>query len=214
MPVICPSVLAKDKDEYRRQMEVVAGFAERVQIDLTDGEFAKSATLAPEDAWWPVGVKADFHLMYKDPHRAADVILEHRPNMIIVHAEASGNFLNFASRLKRLGIKVGVALLPNTQAENIIPALDHIDHVLIFSGSLGEFGGHARLDLLGKARQLKSAKRSLEIGWDGGINNQNVAQLVAGGVDVLDVGGYIQHSDDPKKAYKTLDRIAQEMGTT
>ena len=31
----------------------------------------------------------------------------------------------------------------------------------------------------------------LEFGWDGGITDQNVAVLVNGGVDVLNVGGFI-----------------------
>ncbi|MBX4190752.1 hypothetical protein KW794_01555, partial [Candidatus Saccharibacteria bacterium] len=63
MPVICPSILASTPEEYRQQIEKVASFAERIQIDLTDGDFAKNQTIAPDEAWWPVGIKADFHLM-------------------------------------------------------------------------------------------------------------------------------------------------------
>jgi len=37
---------------------------------------------------------------------------------------------------------------------------------------------------------------------------------VFGGVDVLDVGGYIQDAADPQKAYERLARIAEETGTT
>jgi ribulose-phosphate 3-epimerase len=195
-------------------MARIAGFAERIQIDLTDGDFAKAPTLKPEDAWWPVGVKADFHLMYRQPARAADVILEHKPNLIIVHAESSGKFIELADRLHQLGVMVGVALLPQTPAATIAPALKHIDHVLIFSGDLGSFGGHANLRLLQKIEELKSRKPALEIGWDGGINEQNVSKLVSGGVDVLDVGGAIQEADEPDKAYRRLARIAEETGTT
>lgn len=214
MPVICPSVLARDKDEYHRQMEKVAGFAERIQIDLTDGVFAPKQTIKPEDAWWPVGVQADFHLMYRDPHHVTDVILQHRPNMIIIHAEASGNFVAFAESLRHKGVKVGVALLPQTPVTTIMPALDKIDHVLIFSGQLGEFGGHANMDLLNKTRELKRHRPQLEIGWDGGVDERNISQLAFGGVDVFVVGGYIQKSSDPEKAYRTLARIADETGTT
>lgn len=214
MPVICPAILAKDKEEYHRQMEKVAGFAERIQIDLTDGDFAPVQTIRPEDAWWPVGFKADFHLMYRDPHKATDIILQHRPHMVIIHAESSGNFIAFTEKLRQSGVKVGVALLPQTPVTVILPAVDKIDHVLIFSGNLGQFGGHANMDLLNKAEELKRHRPQLEIGWDGGVDERNISRLAFGGIDVFNVGGYIQNAEDPERAYKMLSRIAEETGTT
>ena len=214
MPIICPSVLAADEQQYREQMERIGHFAQRIQIDLTDGVFAKNQTVAPDEAWWPVGIQADFHLMYKNPSRAIDTILEHQPNMIIVHSEADGNFDAFASSCRRLGIKIGVAILAQTTIESILSALDKIDHVLIFSGELGRFGGHVNLDLLHKVSAIKHHQPNLEIGWDGGINDQNISHLAAGGVDVFNVGGFIQNSDNPQHAYKVLSRIADETGTT
>lgn len=214
MPAICPSITAYSADEYHQQMEKIAHFAERIHIDLMDGRFTPKANISAQDAWWPAGVKADFHLMYKRPDDAVNTILEHKPNLIIVHAEADGNFLAFARRCKTLGVKAGVALLPRTPVESIVDALDNIDHVLIFSGDLGRFGGHANLDLLKKAQALKHRRPDLEVGWDGGVSDQNISQLAAAGVDVFCVGGYIQNSAEPEHAYRILERIADEAGTT
>lgn len=215
MPVICPAILATTEKEYRDQMHKVAHFAHRVQIDLTDGIFAEHKTVKPEEVWWPVGVKADVHLMFQEPLEAVKTVLKHKPHMVIIHAEAGGDFMEVVRLCKDKGVKVGVALMPRTAANTIESGLSHIDHVLIFSGNLGYQGGsQADLSLLDKAKELKAKKPSLEIGWDGGINVQNVSQLVFGGVDVLDVGGFIQHADDPAKAYKSLERIAEETGTT
>lgn len=206
--------MAADKDQYHQQMEKVAGFAERIQIDLTDGEFAKDHTIGPEDAWWPVGVEADFHLMYRRPDKAVDVILQHKPHMIIIHAEADGNFLSFVDKIRQLRIKIGLAILPQTSVESISRALNHLDHVLIFSGNLGQYGGHANLDLLKKVQALKHFKHDLEVGWDGGVNSRNISQLAFGGVDVFNVGGFLQNSTDPEHDYHILKRIADETGTT
>jgi ribulose-phosphate 3-epimerase len=214
MPVICPSILADTPALYRAQIEKVGHFAQRIQIDLTDGVFAKSKTVKPEDAWWPVGLLADFHLMYSRPDSAIETILEHQPHMIIVHAEADGNFEAFADICHHHGVKIGVALLQKTSVESVLSALNTIDHVLIFSGDLGNYGGHANLDLLNKVTTLKQHRQDIEIGWDGGINQQNISRLIFGGVDVLNVGGFIQKSPDPEQAYSFLDRIAQETGTT
>jgi ribulose-phosphate 3-epimerase len=152
--------------------------------------------------------------MYRQPHDAVDIILEHKPNMVIVHAEAEGNFLSIAEKFRPLDVKVGLALLAHTSVESIFQVLNHLDHVLIFSGNLGEYGGHANLDLLNKVRTLKQHKPDLEVGWDGGVNNRNISQLAMAGVDVFDVGGFLQDSPNPERDYHSLKRIAEETGTT
>jgi ribulose-phosphate 3-epimerase len=206
--------LADDSAQYRRQIEKIGNFAERIQIDLTDGIFAKSKTVGPDEAWWPVGIKADFHLMYKDPMPPAAIILEHKPHMLIVHAEADGSFSSFVDLCRRAGVKVGIALLARTPVDTILPALNSIDHVLIFSGELGSYGGHANLDLLNKVKVLRQHRHDIEIGWDGGVNSHNISQLAFGGVDVFNVGGFLQDADDAEKAFRSLARIAEETGTT
>jgi len=215
MTTICPAILAATKEEYRKQIENIVHVARRVQIDLTDGQFAPGRTIKPEQAWWPVGFAADFHLMYRQPLPAVQVALLHKPNLVIIHAEAEGNFMDVANICHQHEVKVGVALLPQTPVDNIVPALGHTDHVLIFSGNLGRQGDSvADFGLLEKVKLLKSLRPNLEIGWDGGINDQNVAELVNGGVNVLNVGGYIQHAEAPERAFNALQRIADETGTT
>src|SRR5690606_29724349 len=107
------------------------------------------------------------------------------------------------------GIAVGVALLAKTPVEVIEPALSEIDHVLVFSGSLGHFGGRANTHLLTKVLHLKQLKPSLEIGWDGGINDKNAAVLAAGGVDGLNTGASIHHAIAPRPASMTPDTASR-----
>jgi ribulose-phosphate 3-epimerase len=215
MAEICPTVTAYAQDQYNSQMELVAKFAHRIQIDLMDGMFTKEASIAAVNAWWPVGVRADFHFMYNDALAGIKAVADHKPNLVIVHAEATGVFSEVKSFCQEKGIKIGIALLGETDAQSIIPVLADIDHVLIFSGNLGYQGGStADFGLLEKVKVLKSIKPDLEIGWDGGVNDQNVSELVTGGVDVLNVGGFIQNADNPERAFKFLQRIANETSTT
>ena len=215
MPIICPAITAYSEDEYKVQIEKVVHFCQCIHIDLTDGVFTKEKTITPEQAWWPVGFKASFHLMYKNPAVAIKTILQHQPNLIIMHAEAEGNFQEMADLCHQHQVRVGLALLESTPAEKILPALNYVEHVLIFSGNLG-YQGNSRvnLSLLEKVKLLKQHKPELEIGWDGGVSDQNVAELINGGVDILDVGGFIQRSDDPARSLNMLQRIADETGTT
>ncbi len=209
--VICPTVLSGDAEEYHEQMKRIAQFATRVHIDLADGRFAPTKTLPIHQVWWPGGIQADLHVMYKEPFRHTKELIGLKPQLIIVHAEADGDFMAFADQAHTAGIAVGVALRPETMPAVIVPALDFIDHVLVFSGHLGHFGGQADTHLLTKVLQLKQQKPSLEIGWDGGINNKNAAVLAAGGVNVLNTGGFIQHAADPQAAYEQLEDAVKSL---
>lgn len=203
MSVICPTVTTTNSREYRESIERIAEFAERIHIDFADGIFAPTKLEPIEDAWWPIGLIVDFHIMYQKPLEHLETVVNHQPNLAIIHAEADGAW-DFLKELEGLGIHRGVALLKNTPAEIIKPYLSHIDHVLVFSGDLGHYGGKADLGLLEKVQQLKAMKPELEIGWDGGINDQTAAALSGGGVDVLNVGGFIQNATEPEAAYDTL----------
>lgn len=204
MAIICPCVTPTDSKQYRQQLERVTPFAKRIHLDFMDGQLAPVTSPELSDITVPKNLKVDLHLMYQNPARHMRAIVKLKPHLVIVHAEADGNFVTFAQILHKMGMKVGVALLPETPANAIKPALDYIDHVMIFSGDLGHFGGSADLDLLIKAQAIKHLKKSLEIGWDGGINDSNIHLLAAGGVDVLNVGGFIQKASNPKAAYATL----------
>lgn len=210
MAIICPTVLAQEPHEYREQMERIGAFAQRMHIDLADGEFTPTKTVPVESLWWPRNVGVDIHVMYQRPAEVLDQLIAAQPSMVIVHAQAEGNFVEMAEKLHAAGIKVGVALLPLTAPEVIAPAVDHIDHVLIFSGDLGNFGGTADLALLEKVAHIRKLKPTLEVGWDGGINDTNAAEMVARGIDVLNTGGYIQKSSDPAAAYAKLLNAIQD----
>lgn len=215
MPLICPTITAENQHDYKTQLEKVAPFANRIQIDLTDGVFTEHKTVEASDVWWPVGALADIHLMYDDPLPAVELLAPHSPNLVIVHAEAHMDFKKIIKACDQASIKLGIALLPQTSVVDALPLLAEADHTMIFSGNLGYQGGsHADTALLNKVEEIKKHFPNMEIGWDGGVNDQNVAILSAGGVDILNVGGFIQNSPEPHRSFTALQRIADETGTT
>lgn len=204
MATICPAILAANGDEFQAQMQKVAGFAQRVQIDLIDGEFADNKTIPLADVSWPGQVIVDLHLMYAHPDKYIDKLIALKPHLVVIHAEASVDHEAFARKMHENGIKAGLAVLPETTMESAARKLKSFDHVLIFAGSLGHFGGNADLSQLEKAQQIKQHQPDIEIGWDGGVSAQNAKQIASSGVDVLNVGGFIQHAENPKAAYEQL----------
>jgi ribulose-phosphate 3-epimerase len=205
--VICPTVTAYDTHEYRRQMEVLEKFASRIHIDLMDGLFTPNLSPDLKHVWWPDNLTADIHLMYQNPANYLSQFIQLKPRLVVIHIEADGDHRLTANKLHEAGIKAGLAILQKTSAEAAYELLPDFDHVMVYSGNLGEHGGQADLSLLDKVRELRSRFPRIEISWDGGINDQNARQLVEAGVDVLNLGGFLQKSEDPAAAYNTITRI-------
>ena len=203
--VICPSVTPSNPDPhvYREQIERI-GFAERVQIDLMDGVFAPNRNLSPIQVWWPDSMLADIHLMYQKPSEQLETLISLKPHLIILHIEADGNIEDYLSHIKRFGIKAGVALLADTPVEQAHGCIELADHVMLFAGKLGSFGGVADLSIAQKIAQIRAIRPDVEIGWDGGVNADNINILADAGVDVCAVGGFIQRNADPQTAYQQL----------
>jgi ribulose-phosphate 3-epimerase len=206
-PIICPAILAGEPHEFREQMERVAPFAKRIQIDLMDGEFAPTKSLPLDQVWWPHHLTADIHLMYQRPMEHLDMLVKLKPHMVIIHNEVDVHHMHFAAELHKHDIKTGLALLRDTPEEWAEQIMHSFDHLLIFSGDLGRFGGEVDLGLLEKVKKAKAHHPDIEIGWDGGINDQNIKALIDGGVDVLNVGGFIQKAENPQEAYATLEEV-------
>lgn len=204
MATIAPAILTDNLEEYKARLEQVATFAQRVHIDISDGEFTPTFTINEADAWWPTNVQADIHAMVARPSEHLANLIAKRPNMIIFHAEVQEDLTKIFQYVRQNGIKAGLALQRPTVPTALAPLIAQVDHVMIFSGELGKYGGTASMMQLEKVRLIKSIRSDIEIGWDGGVNVDNAFSLKQGGVDVLNVGGAIMTNADPAAMYATL----------
>ena len=213
MSIIVPAILATNPDEYKAQVETIFPFAERVHIDVTDGNFAPNLTLPETQIWWPQEWKVDIHMMVARPSEHIDTIIQLNPNMVIFHAEVEEDLVTIFERLKNeTMIKPGLALLRSTVPETVAPAIQAAEHILIFSGNLGEMGGRASMMQLEKIRLIKEINSNVEIGWDGGANLSNVFNLTQSGVDVVNVGSAIMNSQNPERSYKQMEAEINRKG--
>lgn len=209
MAVICPTVTAYDMTEYGMQLQRAAQMAERVHIDLMDGVFAPTKSPGLDEIWLPPhGPLVDIHLMYQEPMEVLEQLIKLRPHMVVIHNEAQVHHMHFTAELHKHEIEVGLAILQETPVEYAYQIMHSFDHVLVFSGNLGHHGGSADLRLLDKVRKIREHHPDVEIGWDGGISADNALELMEAGVDVLNVGGFIQKAEHPEQAYATLLAIA------
>lgn len=212
MTVVVPAVLADSADNYKAQVERLAGVGDRVHIDISDGEFAPSLTLGAAQVWWPQEWSADIHAMVARPSEHVGTLASLNPNMIIFHAETSEDIIPTLQYIKKMGIKAGLALLKTTVPSQVRDAILEADHVLIFTGKLGFYGGQASLMQLEKARLIRMIKPDVEIGWDGGANADNAYSLAQGGIDVVNVGGAFASAPNPQALYAQLVNEVNKQG--
>jgi ribulose-phosphate 3-epimerase len=103
-------------------------------------------------------------------------------------------------------------MLKTTVPKTIAPLIAAVDHVLIFSGNLGHYGGSASMMQLEKVRLVQQINPNVEIGWDGGASIENAYTLSQGGVGVINVGGAIATATDPQDVYTKFVNEVNKQG--
>ncbi len=203
---ICPTVTVENKAEFIRQLNLASKLARRVHFDVSDGTLAHRKLFGLGGMRWKPNILADIHVMSTYPHAELKLAELMKPHLVIIHAEADIDFVAAARSLRKSGIKAGLALLQHTEISRIESYLTDYDHVLVFSGNLGYQGGSkADMKLLDKVRTIRKLNPGIEIGWDGGVNDLNIGPLIEAGVNVANVGSFVQLAKQPSLAYAKLE---------
>lgn len=204
MSVIAPAILTDTPEAYKSSIDRYHAFTQRVHIDLADGEFAPTFTIGVDQLWWPQEWEVDIHAMVARPAEYVDALTALKPHLIIFHVEAVADIIPVLKRVKQAGVKAGIALQRTTVPATVADAIEEADHVMVFTGTLGQYGGTASLMQLEKVRLIKAISPNVEIGWDGGVNIDNAYTLTQGGVNVLNVGKALAAAADPGQMYAKL----------
>jgi ribulose-phosphate 3-epimerase len=212
MSVVAPCITVEVLDDYKAMIETLKPFAKRVHIDISDGDFAPNFLLGESQLWWPPEWQVDIHAMVSRPSEHMAALIALKPSMIIFHTEIQEDRAAVINQIKAAGIKAGIALLRPTVPSTVADIIKLADHVMVFTGELGKYGGTASLMQLEKVRLIKAINPAAEIGWDGGVSIDNAYTLAQGGVTVLNAGGAISKAEDPAAAYATLTREINKHG--
>ena len=213
---IVPSILSAD---FARLADDIARVERAgvtiLHVDVMDGHFVPNITIGPpvvESIRKVTKLHLDVHLMIENPERLVAAFVEAGANSVSVHYEACRHLDGTLGLIREAGALAGVVLNPATPVAVLEDVLEVADYVLLMSVNPG-FGGQKLIPyVLRKAGQLDRMRRekklALPIEIDGGVNRQNLADVVRSGCEWIVTGSAIFHTPDPEATTREMREIA------
>ena len=215
MKIIAPSMLSCNFGKLKEEIEMVnqseAGW---FHLDIMDGTFVPNITFGTpilEVFKEHASKHLDAHLMIVNPENYIEKFASLGANTITVHYEACDNLPNTINQIKKLNVKAGVAINPDTDISVLDSLISEIDLICLMSVFPG-FSGQkfipetfTRLKKLKKIITKNPSKAMIQI--DGGVDLDNAKKLVSLGADILVAGSFVFKSEDAFNTIKKLNSV-------
>jgi ribulose-phosphate 3-epimerase len=211
---INPSILAADFANLERELGRISS-ADLVHVDIMDNHFVPNLTFGlpmVERLQEVSPIPLDVHLMIDDPDRWAPGYAEAGAFSVTFHAEAAGEPVTLARRLRAMGARAGIALKPGTDAAPYLDLLPEFDQVLVMTVEPG-FGGQAFIsETMPKLARLADAVHDAGLDvWlqvDGGITAETIGIAAEAGADTFVAGSAVFNGAVPAERIASLREAA------
>jgi ribulose-phosphate 3-epimerase len=207
---INPSILAADFANLEHELGRIAT-ADLVHVDVMDNHFVPNLTFGLQmvSRLQEVSpIPLDVHLMIDDPNRWAPAYAEAGAFSVTFHAEAAGEPVALARKLRSIGARAGIALKPGTDAAPYLDLLPEFDQVLVMTVEPG-FGGQSFIpETMPKLARLADAVHDAGLDvWlqvDGGITEETIGIAAEAGADTFVAGSHVFNGDVPAERIEAL----------
>jgi len=212
---LAPSILDVDFAHLEREIKKIEnGGADLLHLDIMDGNFVPNISFGPrivESIKNITSLPLEVHLMVEKPENHIKSFINAGGDIIIVHYETSKHLDRLIQTINEAGVKSGIALNPATTLSVIEYLINKIDVLLVMTVNPG-FGGQKfipeMIAKIEKARKIiDNQKKSISLEVDGGINLDNIYQVVKAGAEIIVAGQIISKSSNPEMIIKKIKNI-------
>ena len=214
---ISASVLTVDKENAIHTFyELETSKINYFHIDVMDGKFVEKNNIElMKDYALTIShmsnIGLDVHFMVENVEEAVSEFLMLQPKIITFHIEATKDkerTMAIINDLKENGIKVGIAVSPETNIEEIKQYIPYVHMILIMTVVPGKGGQSFISEMLDKIKDLKKYidenEFDIDIEVDGGINEDTSKLVREAGANILVAGNYIISSENFSESVKKL----------
>ena len=217
MTEISASILNLEEENATKKMyNLETAKIDYFHIDVMDGKIVKNNNLELMKNYALTvshisNLGIDVHLMVENVEEYVEEYLDLNPQIITFHIEASKSeerTQKIINLIKQNGSRVGLAISPDTDLENIKPYLKYIHLVLVMTVVPGLGGQKLIPETLEKVCELKKYIEEnnidIDIEVDGGINDITAKEATQAGANILVVGKYLITSDNLSETVNKL----------
>ena len=220
MTKVSASVLNVDKDNAVHTFyDLETAKIDFFHIDVMDGKFVENNNIDLMKDYAVTlshisNLGLDVHLMVENVEEMIDEFLVADPERITFHVEAiedEERVKNIISDLKDQGIKVGMSISPGTDIEKIVKIMPYLHMVLVMTVVPGKGGQSLIPETLETLKVLKQKAEELDLDIDfevdGGIKENNVAEVVNAGANIVVVGTALVYAENPKEFVSNIKSL-------
>lgn len=208
MAIIVPAILTSDIKEAQKQLGLLAGLVELIQLDLMDGKFVDNTSISSgEITQLNSDIQLEAHLMVRDPDQWLSSLNSDLFKRIYFHIEAVPNPEKLIVDIKSKDIEPGIAINLDTPISVMENYIDTVDSVLFMSIQPGWQGQKFNPEIIEKIDSFINQYPEHMIAIDGGVNANNILDIIKVGVDNLSVGSAIFGDGRVKENLKKLTNI-------
>lgn len=212
---IAPSILSADFANLEADLATISS-ADLIHVDVMDGHFVPNLTIGlPVVARLQevTSVPLDVHLMIERPDIWAGKYAEIGASSVTFHFESTTKPDEVISQIRSGGSKVGIAIKPGTEFDEVSSLLEKIDMLLVMTVEPG-FGGQGLIEsVIPKVSQARDyiAINGLQVSVqvDGGIGIQNISSLALAGADTFVAGSAVFSEANRNERINQLRTLAE-----